>query len=228
MARNQGIRVATGSYLAFLDSDDLWTNDALAHLLGPLRQDPGAGVVYGDVQWFDHTTKRDLHRHHDVLRPASGWIGRRLLQGDCISTSALLLRREVLDDVGLFCEDPLLRGTEDWELWLRIAARYPYALVPQALARVRMHAGKLTSRQDPRTACLAAIDVIERAYAFAPDVYGPVYRRALSLQFHRTILALASEGRRHEAQSLLAEAARYSPLAILEFLTALKETAAPP
>jgi hypothetical protein len=100
---------------------------------------------------------------------------------------------------------------------LRLAASYEIGLVPAPLTRIRIHAGNLTRQQDYLTRCRRQLAVLERARAFAPGVYGPVFPQAVMRQFYNNIRALTAQGRREDAQALLAEAMRYDRCALRHF-----------
>ena len=91
-----------------------------------------------------------------------------------------MVRRTVFDSVGRFDESPEMRSFEDWEMWLRIAARYEIAYVPEVLARYRVHSGSVTFGQDPLAVMNSRMMVVERAVAFALDIYAGFRRRALA------------------------------------------------
>jgi len=179
-ARNVGIQYATGEYVAFLDSDDLWLPDKLARQVACLR-DTKRQWVYCDTELFDDATGRSLGRYsRTVCRPQQNFVARELLFGDFIASPTPVVRRSVFECVGWFDESPELRSREDWEMWLRIAALYEVAYVPEVLARYRIHSGGVTFGQDPLTVMHSRMAVVARAVAFAPDIYAGLRRRALA------------------------------------------------
>lgn len=219
--RNRGIREATGAYIAFLDSDDLWLPDTLEREVTHAEQYPEFGMVYSDGWFFDDATGQDRCRTHAYTPAESGWIGPALLQQIFIQTPGVLLRRAVLEETGLFAEEPALNMAEDWELWLRIAARYQIGFVNQPLFRVRLHAGS-NSRLDPWQFHRLNLAVIERACAHAPDVYVPVKQRAVLSQHYRTIELLVANGRAEEARALFTRTIHVDPTVLVSIFRDLK------
>ncbi len=141
-ARNAGIRLAKGKYIAFLDSDDLWLPEKLELQCRLLEQDPSIGVVFTDVMWFSNgqvviSSLKERYQLH------SGQIFERLLFDNWIATSSVLVRRECLEQVGGFDEDPQIMYVEDWNLWTRLARQYQFALVDKVLVKRRYHPHRL-------------------------------------------------------------------------------------
>jgi glycosyltransferase involved in cell wall biosynthesis len=112
IARNAGLDRARGDLIAFLDSDDILRPNALEDLSDALRAQPAAGFAYGDYE---------PDPGPPPLAPPVGDIFDRLLESDFLVTGAVLFRRALLGAVGVF--DPHCSPAEDWDFWLRLAAR---------------------------------------------------------------------------------------------------------
>ena len=143
-ARNNGILAARGEYISFLDSDDIWPNDTLKLQYEYLRTHPDVGLVYGEMELFDQTGTLD--KNWAITRGRGrpeGYIFQNLILDCLFGLSTVMVRRNVLNNVGLF-EESLPLG-EDYELWLRIAAKHKVGHIPDILMRYRQHPSSLTS-----------------------------------------------------------------------------------
>lgn len=141
-ARNAGIRDSAGEYVAFLDSDDAWMPDHLERCLASLLSHEGAGVAFSGSFLMDEDG-RIIER-----LPASDF-GRDQLK-DIVSkfssrgcnASSCLIKRDVFDKAGYFSEIRELSGSEDWEMWARMASSTGLAFSGDYTAKIRFHPGK--------------------------------------------------------------------------------------
>lgn len=139
-SRNLGWRAARGQWIAFLDSDDLWLPRKLQRQWEALRGSPDYSVCYTDEVWLRCGKRVNPCKHHAKF---SGWIFLHSLPRCIISPSSVLLRKEILAELGGF--DETLEVCEDYDLWLRLTARYPVLYVPEKLIVKRGgHEGQLS------------------------------------------------------------------------------------
>ncbi|NLW34784.1 glycosyltransferase family 2 protein [Syntrophorhabdus aromaticivorans] len=126
-ARNTGIAVSEGEYLAFLDVDDLWRKGKLSEQIGRMAENT-TPVSYTDEIWIRNGERLNQRQRH---KKYSGHIFERCLPLCIISPSSVVVRREVFDDVGPF--DESLPVCEDYDMWLRITSKYPVLFVDKPL-----------------------------------------------------------------------------------------------
>ncbi|MFC1532860.1 glycosyltransferase family 2 protein [Thermodesulfobacteriota bacterium] len=127
-ARNNGIKASQSPLIAFLDSDDYWMPEKLGTQVRFFKEKPETVACQTDELWIRNGVRVNPRRKH--LKP-SGDIFEPSLKLCLVSPSAVMLRRSLLDEVGLFDED--LPVCEDYDLWLRISCRYPIHLIDKKL-----------------------------------------------------------------------------------------------
>lgn len=127
-ARNRAIEMARQGWIALLDSDDEWQPTKLERQLAELASHPDLLVCHTDEVWIRHHRRVNPKRKHAKY---GGWIFPYCLPLCAMSPSSILIHRSVLDEVGLF--DESLPACEDYDLWLRICARYPVLYLDEPL-----------------------------------------------------------------------------------------------
>lgn len=139
-ARNTGLSVASGYYVAFLDDDDEWLPEKIYEQIKKF-QDQDTGLVYcGKVVINDSTG--DIKE--DILIEHTGYIYDRLIFNNFIgSTSFPIMKKSVLVDVGGF--DPMMKSAQDYDTWLRIAKKYKVECVSKPLVKYHIHEGERIS-----------------------------------------------------------------------------------
>src|SRR3989338_3939839 len=147
-ARNAGLDVARGKYIAFLDADDVWEPTKLREQVPVLQRAPTVGLVYTAVLDIDQQGRILTGVSRPAVRP-SGRLADALFLKNAVSTSTALARRACFERVGRFDEARELISVEDYDMWLRIAEQYEVVCIDQPLTRYRTHAGGI-SRQIAR------------------------------------------------------------------------------
>jgi glycosyltransferase involved in cell wall biosynthesis len=161
-ARNTGIAQAQGEYIAFLDADDLWEPTKLEKQLRCLEANPSVGLVYtwtALIDQFGQPTRRVWVSH------VEGKVWEQIVVDDMISngSSPMVLRR-CFETAGVF--DPNISSSEDRDMWTRIAAHYPFAVVKEFLTLYRRHPHNTTNKRQKMIQDLR--QVIEKTFQSAP------------------------------------------------------------
>lgn len=141
-ARNHGVQLAQGDYVAFLDADDVWHPRRLEFQLKAIAKHPDLGLLGCKVfEWpADRMPKvNEAEAETVVFVP---WD--QLVLKTCIATTSSIVRKSIVDQLGGF--DTSLKSTEDRDLWVRIAELAPVAYLPAELVGMRKIEGSL-SRQ---------------------------------------------------------------------------------
>ena len=160
-ARNAGIAQASGRWLAFCDDDDLWAPDKLALQLGAMR---ASSVRWSCTGIVDVDERLQIIGHRQAT---DGEVLSRLLEANEITTSSVIAELDLVREVGGF--DPSLRGSEDWDMWIRLAERSPLAAVNRPMVAYRVGTQALSMNVDHMRAGRIAIS---KRYAALADECG--------------------------------------------------------
>lgn len=172
-ARNRGIALAQGDYIAFLDSDDLFDPQKLEKQVALLDADPEIGLVHNSFRRVDMAgtllAERDTSKFDGMVYPEM-----LLNWSVLIPPSCVMLRAAALTETGGF--DETMRWGEDIDLWRRVARHYHFAAIADTLTIMRLHAENTSgAKADPR-----AIADFERYLQKALDddsALSPKFRR---------------------------------------------------
>ncbi len=177
-AMNKGVGLAIGDVVAHLHSDDSYLPGALRQVAEAFEQFPSARWLTGCLRYVDEagqvlydTRLKDVYTAQSLLRRNS------------IGHPATFIRRELFSELGGFKMS--LRYAMDYDLWLRIASRYPLLPLPAVLATFRVHAESLSSRELLKA--FAEEYRIRHVFRAKHDAYG---RFGDMLRYHRGRLVI--------------------------------------
>jgi glycosyltransferase involved in cell wall biosynthesis len=220
-ARNTAIANASGEFIAFLDQDDLWAPDKLANQVAYLASNPDVALVHCRVACIDHSGARISCAGLVHVGETSGYCAEQLLTGNHIAVLTVVVRRCCLEQVGFLNQH--YAPSDDWDLWLRIALRYPLGFLDAELAKYRVHDSN-ESKNILRMR-LAEIRVMESFRSTHPSQVRrmrkkPVDRTMIFL-YEEAARLLARNGRAAESSTLLNKSARIKRWALWYYMERL-------
>jgi glycosyltransferase involved in cell wall biosynthesis len=151
-ARNRGIRIALGKYIAFLDADDLWMPAKLEKQVAIFNKNENLGMVTTGVYSFDVKGIYGFskNKRKTLMR---GDVAKNIFLHSNIGTPTVMVRKRVFDKVGLFEERTrqgdkvfLSHGSDD-NMWIRIAAHFDVELIDEPLVKIRVHPSMMTLKK---------------------------------------------------------------------------------
>lgn len=207
--RNDGIRATRAPWIAFLDGDDIWLPSKIATDLACLTRWPEAGLIYSDYTAFDESTGREhpVRTCRYTVRDRDQ-LARFFVNGGPIAPSCTVIRRTVLDKVGLF--DPEMKFNEDSELWHRIAGAAPLQHTGGMTLRKREWLGSLGSARYGLENLAAKREITRRMVARHPELARIVPQRDAAIALKTAVHQLAT-GATGSARASLRQACAQDP-----------------
>jgi len=213
-ARNNGIQLSSGKYIAILDADDEWLPDKLRRQVYCMEQSKAIGAVscnsylMNEIGQIMDVTKRKAYQNRKD-------IAKDLLICNVFSggTSALI-KKECFLNVGLF--DEKLKSSEDWDMWLRICKRYEMVILSDPLDKIRVRGNSVSSAANAEKLLANARIVIEKHYAYRRSVIDWFQKRTVySDRFFCTAWALFQSGLSQKASTYLLKSFVMNPFYFL-------------
>ena len=211
-ARNRGIQMSDSPFIAFLDADDEWLPHKLERQVALLKEDPTLGLACSLCALYE-SGKQTGSSWRAAGMPTSGRLFQHLARSCFVFTPTVVVRRRCLEEVGLFNES--LAVSEDFNLWLRIAARWKIALLPEVLAINHKRSESLSAAISPLERLGSGVAALEDVQSHCPDLSAAearALRAALAerIYFHGSYLL--STGATAPARRRLARVLKLQPL----------------
>jgi len=201
--RNRGIREAQGNYIAFLDSDDYWRPQKLEQQIACFRENPHYGMVA-----IRCSSISPDGRLREKNRPGkSGWVLTDLFKANFIRTSSAMIKKECFDTVGMF--DELLPECEEYDLWLRIAKKYPVGFINDPLAVYTDNPKGVST--DSLAGRLLRLKVLKKSY-LKECIPPAIYRKRLASNYHYVGRHYLNRGEKSEGIKYLKNALVLNPV----------------
>lgn len=204
-AKNRGFAEAKGELIAFCDADNRWLPGKLKLQVPLLMNNPGVGVVYGDIILIDGSGNR---KPPTRTKRYSGKITARLLRDNFVTFNTTLISRELMQEMNGF--DESLRMAIDYDLWLRISLDHEFLFVPEPLVEYRIWEGQMSHRTGERMDNF--FQLLNKFICENPGRIAPAEARLAWAHSYTTKANwLSSIGRRREAWHLYFRALRQRP-----------------
>lgn len=188
-ARNHGIRVAQGKYIAFLDSDDLILPTKLEKQVDFLENHPEIGFVHSNfVRFNDRGDELGLRETSHL----TGWVYPEYLLNWSVllPPSTVMVRADVLSEVGGFLVG--MRWGPDLDMWRRITKNYPIGAIPEALTKMRAHSGNVSANKVDAVASFERY--LQRAFDDDHQLNNRFRRRVLAKMYSNAGHNILAEG----------------------------------
>lgn len=200
-ARNNGIKHSSGEILAFLDADDIWLPEKLVLQLPLFEQNPKAGVVFGNV-FFLHQGRIQSKTYFDLYTPSCGNIFLELFALNFIPMSSVLMRRNVLEQVGFFDESCYV---EDYQLWLKISNFWEFNYIQTPVAIYRISPQQMSMNYTRAAASLLQVkeDVYQSCFDQFIGADKNILERGLYNKYLKLALCYMRDAKKNEATQIL-------------------------
>lgn len=138
-ARNLGLSKATGEFLCFLDSDDLWPDNKLEISLTAFQEHPDVDIVYGDEIIID---EQGNELGKERIKRYSGMVSAKLIVDNFVGMSAAMVRTDAVRKIGGM--DEKIKVADDYSLWLRLSSSCRFYYLEEPLGYYRITSGQIS------------------------------------------------------------------------------------
>ena len=135
--RNYGIQIASGDWISFLDSDDIFYPKKIEETIGSIDlYGEKCSAFFHGARQFEDGSGVTLATHDRTGMERPEWITEDIFKQNFITTATVTLRKKLINEIGLF--DSALHGVEDYMMWMRISKRSPWYYNPEILTDYRV------------------------------------------------------------------------------------------
>lgn len=209
-ARNAGIKVAKGSWIAFLDADDLWEPFKIQTQLDFCEKNPNVDFIYSGgwiINYDNLTDQKDYEIRIGYFSGKQMYFIEYF--GNCIPILSVMVKREVALNVGLQDETPIMSGCEDLDYWIRIArSGANFYGMAERLFYYRRHNTNVSSNLTKMI--FAELSVLLKNYTTAL-ISTKHFKNICALRIRSIVLAVIKEGKIDELKTLIGAIRQKAP-----------------
>lgn len=179
IARNAGIISARGQFLAFLDSDDIWLPEKLEKQLLFAKEYPELGLI-GTNAYFMRDEEKTEELYFESSSTFHTNIMEEMLFRNLFICSSVLVKAHLIKKTSLFCEEKILKATEDYDLWMRFAAIEDCGYIAEPLLWYRTNQQQtVRSEQTAIMRAKAHLYIVKRMEKFVQKQFLPVSKKIM-------------------------------------------------
>ena len=188
--RNFAIKKSKGEFIAICDDDDLWMPEKLEKQLKEFEKDKQIGVVCTNGFFFGDRKKRKISKLKDRYLSFN-----KLLKKNIIICCSVLIKRDVISNIGIFDESQKFFTGEDYELWLRISKKYKIRYIDKPLIKYRIHGNNLSKKHLFGEKVLKVDDEIYKGLLSKKIIDNKTYDNLIKkLNYRNSVLRLINHG----------------------------------
>ena len=208
-ARNRGLSVAKGEYIAFIDHDDKWLPGKIAKQMALFNSQKDLGLVYSDAYIVNAAGQRG-GTFFKISKPHCGMVFEYMMNGNFIPVLTAVIKKSITEKTGYF--DQRYKIAEDWDYFIRVSKICPVSFVDAPLAEYRVHASSFSRN---RVLMLEeVIDILMKLLAHADRRSNIILKRNLSSYSSLLGSICLKSGDLLKARDIFSKAAAYSPVNI--------------